>query len=147
MKGLDRAVSSTFSEGYMGFYRAELTPALVAGGYDEVACEVLRDQIERVRRPGIPLAENHALGLAAVVEHLRGRSDRAGRLFAASRSLGGARGMEIPFRTPGSVTLYRHYLPLVREALGRDEARLARDEGQAMIRDVAFDYALEGLEN
>jgi predicted ATPase/class 3 adenylate cyclase len=147
MKGLDRAVSSTFSEGYMGFYRAELTPALVAGGYDEVACEVLRDQIERVRRPGIPLAENHALGLAAVVEHLRGRSDRAGRLFAASRSLGGARGMEIPFRTPGSVTLYRHYLPLVPEALGRDEARLARDEGQAMIRHVAFDYALEGLEN
>jgi predicted ATPase/class 3 adenylate cyclase len=147
MKGLERARSSTDVRAYEYFYRAELTPALVAGGYEEIAREMLREQIERVRRPGIPLAENHALGLAAVVEHLRGRSDRAGRLFAASRSLGGARGKEIPFRTPGSVTLYRHYLPRVREALGRDEARRARDEGQTMNRDAAFEYAREGLRN
>jgi len=110
-----------------------------------MACELLRDHIEGVRRIGIPLAENHALGLVAVVEHLRGRPDRAGRLLAASRTLGGARGKEIPFRTPASVSLYRHYLPLVRAALGRDEARRARDGGQSMSLDEALSYAAAGL--
>ena len=44
-------------------------------------------------------------------------------------------------------SLYRHYLPLVRAALGRDEARRARDEGQSMSLDAALIYASEGLES
>ena len=80
-----------------------------------------------------------------VVEHLRGRSERAGRLLGAARYLGGAINLPIPFRTPASWALYRHYLPLVREALGPEEARRARDEGRAMTLDDALAYALEGL--
>jgi len=151
---LDAAMQGLFQAGlrptrnvYATLMRTELTPALVAGGHHDVACEVLHEQLERIGHVGIPLAENHALSVAAVVEHLRGRPDRAGRLLGASRTLGGARSTEIPFRTPGSVSLYRHYRPLVRAALGRDEARRARDEGQSMTLDAALAYAREGLES
>jgi len=44
------------------------------------------------------------------------------------------------------MSLYRHYLPLVRAALGRDEARRAREGGQSMSLDAALTYACEGLE-
>jgi hypothetical protein len=86
-------------------------------------------------------AETHAMfdqtlaGLA-VSRHLLGETEAA---------LDAAIGTEIPFRTPGSVSLYRHYLPLVRAALGRDEARRARDEGQSMSLDAALSYASEGF--
>jgi hypothetical protein len=41
--------------------------------------------------------------------------------------------------------LYLVYLPQVRAALGPDEAKRARAEGQAMTLDEAMAYALEGL--
>ena len=106
---------------------------------------MLRDAIRDLGRVGIPLVENHLLSIIAVVEHLRGRSERGGRLFAAARHLAGATKRQIPFRTPGSLSLYRHYLPVIRAALGPDEARRARDEGQSMTLEVALAYALEGL--
>jgi len=123
----------------------EVTPALVAGGQMEIAYQALRDAARDVYRSGIPLTENHLLSMIAVVEQLRGHPDRAGRLLAASRHLGGAVNLPIPFRTPAHWALYRHYLPRVRAALGPDEARRARDEGRAMTLDVALAYALEGL--
>ena len=126
-------------------YFTEMTPALVAGGREQIACGVLRDAIRDVRRIGLPLVENHLLSIVAVVEHLRGRPERAGRLLAVARHLSGATRRQIPFRTPGSLSLYRHYLPVIRAALGPDEARRARDEGQAMTLEVALAYALEGL--
>jgi hypothetical protein len=45
--------------------------------------------------------------------------------------------------TSGSLSLYQ--LPQVRAALGPDEAKRARAEGQAMTLDEAMAYALEGL--
>jgi len=112
----------------------------------QVACQVLRDAARDIRRLGFPLAENHLLGMIAVVEQLRGHPDRAGRLLAASRHLGGAVDLPIPFRTPAHWALYRHYLPLVRAALGpAEESRRAREEGRAMTLDDALAYALEGL--
>lgn len=76
---------------------------------------------------------------------MRGRSQRAGRLLAASRRVKGA---ELPngFRSATSALLYVAYLPQVRAALGPDEARRARAEGQAMTLDEAMAYALEGLD-
>jgi predicted ATPase/class 3 adenylate cyclase len=125
----------------------EAVPALVAGGREAIACAVLRDAARDVRRLGlgIPMAENHLLSIVAVVEHLRGRPERAGRLLAAARYLGGAADLPIPFRSPASWALYRHYLPRVRAALGPDESRRARDEGRAMTLDEALAYAVEGL--
>jgi len=123
----------------------EVTPALVVGGQEEVACQVLRDAARDIRRLGFPLAENHLLGMMAVVEHLRGRPERAGRLLAASRHIGGAANLPIPFRTPAHWALYRHYLPIVRAALGPEESRRAREEGRAMTLDSALAYALDGL--
>ena len=94
---------------------------------------------------GMPLAENHLLGMVAVVEQLRGNPHRAGRLLAASRHVAAATDRSIPFRTPARWAFYRHYQPLVRAALGPDEAHRARAEGQAMTLDAAMAYALEGL--
>lgn len=93
-------------------------------------------------------AVNHFLTMVAVVEQLRGRSERAGRLFAAVRYLGGAADLPVPFRTPGTMSLYRHYLPLVRTSLGTEEARSALDGGRAMASDDAHAhaYALAGLD-
>jgi predicted ATPase/class 3 adenylate cyclase len=145
VRGLACTTPSNLGRSFLRMFRAELTPALVIGGHEDVGCEVLRDEIEHARVPGVPLSENHVLGIAAAVEYLRGHPDRAGRLLGASRSLGGAAGTQIPFRTPASVAIYRHYRPLVRDALGPDEARRARDEGQAMTRDDAFAYMLETL--
>jgi len=84
--------------------------------------------------------------MIAVVEQLRGRPERAGRPLAAARHLGGAADLPIPFRTPASWALYRHYLPIVRAALGPDEARRAREGGRAMTLDAALAYALDGLD-
>ena len=72
-------------------------------------------------------------------------TDRRERLLGAARYLGGAKDLPIPFRTPASWSMYRHYLPRVRAALGPDEGRRARDEGRAMTLDTAFAYALESL--
>lgn len=83
--------------------------------------------------------------LFGVVEQLRGRPERAGRLLAAARHLGGAADLAIPFRSPASWALYRHYLPIVRAALGPQNARRARNEGRAMTLDEALRYALAGL--
>ncbi len=124
----------------------EITPALVAGGRQGHAFELLREAAQFVRKIGVPLAENHLLGMVAVVEHLRGNPHRAGRLLAASRHLAAATDRSIAFRTPAHWAFYRHYQPLVRAALGPDEARRARAEGQAMTLDEAMAYALEGLD-
>jgi predicted ATPase/class 3 adenylate cyclase len=126
----------------------EVAPALVVGGQEDVACQLLRDAARDVRRLGlgIPMAENHLLGIVAVVEQLRGRPERAGRLLAAARYLGGASDLPVPFRSPASWALYRHYLPQVRAALGPEAARRARDEGRAMTLDAALAYALDGLD-
>ncbi len=126
-------------------YFVEVTPALVAGGREEVACELLRDAVRDVKRIGLPLVENHLLSIVAVVAFLRGHPGRAARLMAVARHLSGATKKQIPFRTPGSLCLYRHYLPAVRAALGPEEGRRARDEGQAMTLDVALAYAHESL--
>jgi hypothetical protein len=123
----------------------EVAPALIAGGEQGTGISVLRDAIPRVRRLGTPLAENHLLSMFAYAAHLLGRPERAGRLLGAARYLGGAADLPIPFRTPGSMSLYRHYLPLVRAALGTDEAHRARSEGRRMTLDAALAYALEGL--
>jgi hypothetical protein len=56
--------------------------------------------------------------LAAVVEHLRGRHQRSARLMGSARSADGADKEVMAFRTPTSMALHRHYLPLVCNALG-----------------------------
>jgi predicted ATPase/class 3 adenylate cyclase len=123
----------------------ELTPALIAGGEVDLALEMLRDAVREVRRTDTPMAENHLLSIVGVVEQLRGHPERAGRLLAAARYLGGAADLPIPFRTPASTAFYSHYLPIVRAALGPLESRRARDEGRALTLDDALAYALESL--
>lgn len=148
-EALDAAISGLTRIGqhrynYSRLMQAELAPALVSGGHEDIACELIRDAVEFVRQPGMPLSENHVLGMAGVVEFLRGRPERAARLLAASRTLSGAQATEIPFRTPGAVALYSHYLPLVRASLDGDLARKLRAEGRAMTREEALRDAAEG---
>lgn len=122
----------------------EVAPVLVAGGQHEAANRLLRDALRDARRFGVLLADGQALSMIGIAEHLRGRSQRAGRLLAASRQVKGAE-MFNGFRSPTSSLLYWAYLPQVRAALGPDEARRARAEGQAMTIDEVMAYAMEGL--
>ena len=123
----------------------EVVPALFAGGQQVLADRHLRQGATTLRRNGVDLTPNLFLGIVGVVEFLRGRPDRAGRLMGAARGLGAIEAESIRFRTPTALALYVRYMPLVRDALGTDEAHLARDEGRAMTLDEAFDYALAGL--
>jgi predicted ATPase/DNA-binding winged helix-turn-helix (wHTH) protein len=123
----------------------EAVPALVAGGQHALANRQLRQGAATVRRNGVDLAPNLFLCTAGVVEFLRGRPDRAGRLLGASRGLDVVQADSIRFRTPITVALYLRYTALVRAELGPEEARRVRDEGRAMTLDEAFDYALAGL--
>jgi predicted ATPase/class 3 adenylate cyclase len=123
----------------------EIAPALEQAGETKAVDELLLGVLPTVRRSGVPLAANHFLTVVGVVEQLRGRPERAGRLFAAVRYLGGAADLPIPFRTPGTMSFYRHYLPEVRAALGAEEGRRARDDGAAMPLEDALTYALAGL--
>lgn len=123
----------------------EVLPALFAGGAHARADCALHKAALTMRRNGVDLAPNHFLSVAAVVEFLRGRPERAGRLLGAARCVGGADKEIMAFRTPISLAFYTHYMSLVRAALGAEEARRARDEGRAMTIDEAFSYALQGL--
>ncbi|OUL98448.1 adenylate/guanylate cyclase domain-containing protein [Variovorax sp. JS1663] len=121
----------------------EVVPALFVGGRRVQAERELRSRANVMRYNGVYKAPNHFLGVAGVVEFLRGRPDRAARLLAAARTVCGADKDLISFRTPGSLAYYRHYQPLVRDALGPDAAKRARDEGRRMSLDDAFSYALQ----
>lgn len=124
-------------------WKVELAVVFQAGGRRPLAHELLREGALRMRRNGVDQAPNQFLIVAAVVAHLSGESARSARLFAAARSAGGADRIVMSFRTPTSMGLYQHYLPLVREAFGAPDARRLRDEGRAMTIDEAFACALE----
>jgi predicted ATPase/class 3 adenylate cyclase len=127
------------------YFVADTAPVLAAGGAREAAAEPLRRVLERAQRVKHPLYANLLFCAAGAVAHVLGDPERAARLLAAARYVGGAAEFPIPFRTPASYAIYRHYVPLVRETLGPERARRARDKGRAMTTDEAIEYALEGL--
>ena len=122
--------------------KVELAPVFAAAGQEQLASRILREAVIEVRWLRIPLMENHVLSMCAIVEFLRGRPERAGRLLAAARHVGGATKFPMPFLTPTQGALCKHYLPLVRAQLGPDEAHRARDDGAAMTLDEAFGLAM-----
>ena len=126
-------------------WTVEPAPALYVGGRFELAEQLLRQGAPDLRRSGVDLAPNQFLKVAAVVEYERGRRARSAKLLGAARSAGGADKKVVAFRTPTSMQMYRHYLPLLRTALGTEVAHRLRDEGRAMKMDEAFAYALEGM--
>jgi len=77
---------------------------------------------------------------------MQGHFERAGRLMAATRYLGGAADLPTPFRTPTCMSLYRRYLPLIRKGLGPGAAHAARQEGRAMSMDQAWREAIRDLD-
>ena len=127
-------------------WTVELAPALYVGGQHEAAERLLREGAKALRRSGVDGAPNQFLIVAAVMEVLRGQPARAAKLLGAARSAAGADKEVMAFRTPTSMQMYRHYLPLVREALGTEVAHRLRDEGRAMAMDEAFAYAMAGVE-
>lgn len=122
--------------------RLDGVPSLIAGGDVDEGRAVLRQEGRRERRSGVPLAANHVFVFAAAADHLEGRFERAGQLLGAARTLGDASAKSIPFRTPASMSLYRSYLPKVREALGPEAAKRARDAGRAWSIEEAWEAAL-----
>jgi hypothetical protein len=130
-----------------GFGSNALSLALAGVGEMAEAKTLLTRTVREALDWGIALWLNEVLVFCAAIAYLDGDAGRASRLFAAGRELGGARSLVAPFRTQMSYALYLHYLPRVREVLGAEEARKARDEGRAMTADRAVAYALEGLES
>ena len=124
-------------------WKVELAVVFLAGGRRALALELLREGALHMRRNGVDQAPNQFLIVAAVVAHLCGEVARSARLFGAARSAGGADRIVMSFRTPTSMGLYQHYMPLVREAVGAQDGRRLRDEGRAMAIDEAFAYALQ----
>jgi predicted ATPase len=104
----------------------EVVPALVAGGESELAERQLRRSARTMRRNGVDLAPNHFLGVAGVVELLRGRPDRAARLLGAARGVGVIEEGAVRFRTPTALAMYLQCMPRLRAASGpRRRARPA----------------------
>jgi hypothetical protein len=72
------------------------------------------------------------------VASLRGDWERASVLFAKAREYY-ARG---EIRSPAEGVVYRHYVRIVRDAVG-DRAKEYRDRAEAMSLDEVLDYGLE----
>lgn len=123
----------------VGMWSVEIVPALIAGGRGDLADAVLARWAADARRSGVDLVDNHLLCITAVAEQLRGCLLEAAVLLGAARRAGGADRHVISFRTPSSVALYRRTVDQVREALGPEAARRARDEGRALSTDAAFE--------
>jgi predicted ATPase/class 3 adenylate cyclase len=134
------------SDQRLGFGANALALALAGLGRSDEAKTHLARVVRAALGWGIALWLNEVLVFCGAVAFLDGDSARASRLLALGRELGGARALVAPFRTQMSYALYLHYLPLVREALGPEDARKARDEARAMSVDQAIAYALDGLE-
>jgi predicted ATPase/transcriptional regulator with XRE-family HTH domain len=79
-------------------------------------------------------------GLAAsAVAH--GHPERAARLFGAAAALRTRMGTP---RLPANERLYQRHVTLTQEALGEERWTMLWEEGQAMTRERAIAYALEG---
>jgi hypothetical protein len=87
----------------------------------------------------LPLMDVDVLITRGCMDAIAGDHERSATILAAARSLGRRHGHG--FRTPSSFALYKHYLPLVRAALGPERARQARDRGRVMTLDEAIHYA------
>lgn len=124
-------------------WKTELAIVFLAGGQRALALDLLREGALRMRRNGVDQAPNQFLIVAAVVAYLGGQVARSARLFGAARSAGGADRIVMSFRTPTSMGLYQHYLPLVREGTGALDGRRLREEGRTMTIDEAFAYAMQ----
>ncbi len=130
---------------------AEATPALAAGGDVAEARSFLNVQLREISRlAALPMLVNSILVCCAAVEAIDDRYDRASRLLSAALPAGmpgrqAQQAQERP-RSPCTWALYTHYVPLVRQRIGPDEARRLRDEGRKMSLDEAVAYALEDLE-
>jgi predicted ATPase/class 3 adenylate cyclase len=120
--------------------------ALAGVGDAEGANAQLAGSIRNALNWGVSLWLNEALIFSGAVAAVLGDPVRAARLLAAGRHIGGAPDMPTPFRTGHSYALYLHYVPRIREALNRTEARKARLAGRHMTIEDATAYALEGLD-
>lgn len=82
-----------------------VTPALFAGGQQRRADHELYQRAAAMRRNGLALTANNFLIIAGVLEFLRGRPERAGRLLSAGRNVGGADKEMMVFRMPVSLAV------------------------------------------
>jgi predicted ATPase/class 3 adenylate cyclase len=120
--------------------------ALAGSGDMAGASRALASSIRNALDWGVGIWLNEALLFSGAVAFIGGDGERASRLLAAGRHLGGAPQMATPFRTGHSYALYLHYIPLVREAIGPGRAHRTRAEGRGMSVAEATEYALEGLD-
>ena len=98
----------------------------------------LREALELSHPEILPLTVNECLVYAGALAQAIGDAATASRLLAAALKVGAAQQTWVPFRSPVTYTLYRHCVPLIREALDHEEARRCRDEGAAMSLEEAL---------
>jgi hypothetical protein len=113
--------------------------AAAGAGDIEVGTALLNDFVDAIRRSGrAGLVEELLVG-TAVIAHMTGDQPSGARLLTWVRSRTSDRGLALP--TPAGYALYRHYVPRVRAALTRDEARRYVEEGRAMSENDALECA------
>jgi hypothetical protein len=92
----------------------------------------------------LPGIDNDFILAAAELAAWQKDWERVARLLGAASN---PRGRTTSLRNPSSWVLYKHYVPMAREALGSERGRELRDIGRAMPAAEALAYALEGLED
>ncbi|HYZ93242.1 MAG TPA: adenylate/guanylate cyclase domain-containing protein [Actinomycetota bacterium] len=121
-----------------------MTPAVAIAGSGDIprGKAMLRENFEETRRLGVAQLCEMITGAAAIA-HLSGDAIRASNLLAWVRSRTIGAGVLPPSLM--AFAIYRHYVAVVREALGAEQAALCREKGAAMSEDEAVACALEVL--
>jgi predicted ATPase/class 3 adenylate cyclase len=128
------------------FSLAATGPAVAFAGVGDLdrARSILTESFEAGHRFGNTGVRGSNITAAAAIAAIAGDHRRAGLIFAWVFANTYARGL--PNGSPAAWVLYRHYVPIVRAALGPDEAHRIRDEGARLSADEAFRLASEVCE-
>jgi len=138
MIGLDRLAAG---EGLERFPRGFAAPGAAIGAVTEGTesqWSFLRAYRPYALRAGVPAFEADLVLAAAILWFYDGDHERAAKLLSWVRAHTMGAGA-VP--TPGDYVLYLHYRDRAREALGSDEARRARGEGESLSLEAALDLA------
>jgi predicted ATPase/DNA-binding SARP family transcriptional activator len=109
---------------------AFLAPALAAAGEPRRAIALLLDTLPSAAKVASVLNVSDFVVSLAVVHAIQDEWETAGRLLGAARALGLRH--SIPFRTPMGYALYRHWNGRLREAMGAERGRSAREQGASL---------------
>lgn len=103
---------------------------MAAGGEPNRAIALVLDTLPAAAEVATVLNVSDFVVALGAVHGTQEDWDTAGRLLGAARALGLRH--SIPFRTPMGYAMYRHWNERVRDAIGPERGRLAREHGASL---------------